>query len=438
MPSALTPFDGFDLRVITEADLPLLARWHADRQVYEWWEGRPLSEEEVRAEYVDNDEPVTCCLVHLDGRPIGYLQFYRYEVAEWRAAVGLGEGEDAWGIDLFLAEEADRGRGVGTRLLAGTLARLSQERGASLVLIDPHLDNPRAIACYRKAGFVARRVLPAHEERAGVLRDALLMAWRPPGPARLAEAAPEGQAVRCMTDDPLTPETTLPYSPRLDRFRRVARWIILTSVFLNALLGIWAVAGSLGEVESRILFTSLLITACGAVAVACSTAIPERRLGPVAVPVAGIVIAAAGFSLIIASLWEDFRTAAIWQAGTTLVVVAVGIAFAALLSGVSLSRPVPAAGAHRLRAGRDGRGVPHRRHLGLPGRGSLAAARRSWPCCLAGHHARRPRSPPACGPPGRRPHRSGTAPTAAGRSPKPPGAPCRCPSCGRRFRVEGR
>lgn len=332
MPSALTPFDGFDLRVVTETDLTLLAHWHADPQVYEWWEGRPMSEEEVRAKTVDNDESITCCLVRLEGRPIGYLQFFRYEVPAWRAAVGLGEGEDAWGIDLFLAGEADRGRGLGTRLLAGTLARLAEERGAALVLIDPHLDNPRAIACYRKAGFLPRRLLPAHEEQTGIWKDALLMAWQPPGRAHLAEAAAERQAVLHMAGDPPASEAPLSSSLRLDRFRRAARWVILASLFLNALLGIWAMAGSLGEVESRILFTSLLITACGAVAVACSAAIPERRLGPL--PVTGIVIAVVAFSLVIASLWKDFRPSALWQTGTTLVVVAGGIAFASVLSGV--------------------------------------------------------------------------------------------------------
>ncbi len=334
MPSALTPFDGFELRVVTPADLPLLAQWHADPQVHEWWEGRPLSEEELRTEYVTGNEPITRCLVYRQGRPIGYLQFFRYEVAAWRTAVGLGEDEDAWGIDLFIADRADRGRGLGTRLLAGTVARLAEERGTSLVLIDPHVDNPRAIACYRKAGFLPRAVLPAHEERAGVLRDALLMAWHPPGGARLAEPAAEGQAVTRMTTGPHTTESPAAPYPRLDRFRRVARWITLASIFLNALLGIWAVAGSLGEVESRILFTSLLITACGAVAVACSVAIPEGRLGPL--PVAGIVATVAGFSLLIASLWENFHTYPLWRTGATLVIVAVGAAYASLLSGVHL------------------------------------------------------------------------------------------------------
>lgn len=436
MPSALTPFDGFDLRVVTEADLPLLTRWHADPQVYEWWEGRPLSEERVRAEYVDNDEPVTCCLVHLHGRPIGYLQFYRYEVAEWRAAVGLEEREDAWGIDLFLAEDSNRGRGLGTRLLAGTLARLSEERGASLVLIDPHLDNPRAIACYRKAGFVPRRVLPAHEERAGVLRDALLMAWTPSGPLHLAERADEGQSVPRMTDDPLTPQTAPPYSPRLDSFRRVARWVTLASIFLNALLGIWAVAGSLGEVESRILFTSLLVTASGAVAVACSTAIPERRLGPAAVPVAGIVVTVVGFSLVIASLWEDFRPAALWQTGATMVVVAAGIAFSALLSGVSLSgryrRLVPTAYALAGAAGAFLIAVTWGFRAGEAWRLFGVIAVLLLATTLAAPIAARLRPSHEAPPPVRHcPYCGGAIAEVSRRA-------VSCPSCGRRFRVEVR
>ncbi len=335
MADALSPFHGFRLRLITPADLPLLARWHADPQVYRWWEGAPLTEDQVRARYIDSAEPVTRCLVYGEGRPLGYLQFFRYEVAAWRAAVGLDADEDAWGIDLFLTDETDRGRGLGTRLLAGTLARLAEERGARLVLIDPLLDNPRAIACYRKAGFTPRRVLPAHEEQAGVRKDALLMACQPLKGAHLAEATEEEQAGGAMTSSPSTAETTMPrVSTRLDLFRRVARWVILTSILVNALLGIWALAGSLGEVESHILFTSLLITACGAVAAACSVAIPEGRLGPL--PLIGIAAAVAGFAVLIAALWRNFTPPPLWRAGATLVIVAVGAAYASLLSGAHL------------------------------------------------------------------------------------------------------
>jgi hypothetical protein len=127
--------------------------------------------------------------------------------------------------------------------------------------------------------------------------------------------------------------------PRFDTVRRVARWVTLASVFANALIGVWAAAGSLGEVESRILATSLLITACGTIALACGTAIPEWRLGPL--PVVGIVTAVPGFALVIAGVWSNavwgnFGVDPIWQSAATLVAVAVYAAFASLLSAVHL------------------------------------------------------------------------------------------------------
>lgn len=138
-----------------------------------------------------------------------------------------------------------------------------------------------------------------------------------------------------MTDTPTHPEVSKPPAgSRLDTFRRVARWVTLTSIFVNALFGIWALAGSLGEMESHILFTSLLITACGAVAAAASAAIPEGRLG--VLPVAGIGIAVVGFALLIAGLWQDFNIGPVWQTGATLVIVSVGAAYASLLSGAHL------------------------------------------------------------------------------------------------------
>ncbi len=125
-----------------------------------------------------------------------------------------------------------------------------------------------------------------------------------------------------------------PEAGRFDTVRRLARWVTLGSIFTNALFGVWAVAGSLGEIESRVLATSLLITACGSVALACGTAIPEGRLNPL--PILGIATAVPGFALLITGFWENFGTDAIWQAGATLVAFAVYAAFASLLSAVHL------------------------------------------------------------------------------------------------------
>jgi len=132
-------------------------------------------------------------------------------------------------------------------------------------------------------------------------------------------------------------DASLPTSPspaRFDRTRRVARWVTLASIFVNALVGVWAVAGGLGGAQSSILATSLLITACGAVAIACGTAIPEGRLGPL--PIIGIVADVPGFGLVIANDWGNFATDVVWQVGATLMALAVYAAFASLLSAVHL------------------------------------------------------------------------------------------------------
>ena len=136
-----------------------------------------------------------------------------------------------------------------------------------------------------------------------------------------------------MSDPGPSAPATPAANGRWDTVRRVARWVTLASIFANALLGVWAVAGSLGEVESRLLFTSLLITACGTVALACGTAIPEGRVSPL--PILGIGAAVPGFVLLIAALWEVDGDA-VWRSGATLVAFAVYAAFCSLMSAVHL------------------------------------------------------------------------------------------------------
>ena len=47
------------------------------------------------------------------------------------------------------------------------------ERGARDVVILPYVDNARAIASYRAAGFDGEHVVREHELHEGVMRDAL-------------------------------------------------------------------------------------------------------------------------------------------------------------------------------------------------------------------------------------------------------------------------
>ena len=158
-------------------DYRLLARWLSDPRVLEWVYGRdsPRDYDAVIAKFrprVLGEDPVEPCIVFWEGRPIGYVQVYTAPeeiLAEVDAVRGV------WAIDLFIGEPEYWDRGIGTQLVTSVLRWLFDSRDASMVTIDPRLNNPRAVRTYEKAGFRKRTVLQAHELHEGVWHDNWLM-----------------------------------------------------------------------------------------------------------------------------------------------------------------------------------------------------------------------------------------------------------------------
>lgn len=124
------------LRPATPDDLDLLAGWFADPEVYEFWDGRPLSRDEVAAKYTGARSPaVESFVVEADGEPVGYIQHH-----------------DAGGIDMFLTPDA-RGKGFGLDAAETMVRYLLEDKGWRRVTVDPLLTNPRAIGFWFRAGF---------------------------------------------------------------------------------------------------------------------------------------------------------------------------------------------------------------------------------------------------------------------------------------------
>ena len=179
MPQSVMSFGGFDLVPITQADVPQIVAWRSRPEVHEWYGGRPVTGEEIRSRHLESGDPTTRCIVHLESRPIGHLQFYEY-ITEWRPAIGLGPEDDGvWGLDVYLGEPELHGRGIGTRLVRGVAECLVSDHGARSVVIDPHVGNHAAVRCYEKAGFRKVRLLPSYERIRGEWKDAWLMEWDP-------------------------------------------------------------------------------------------------------------------------------------------------------------------------------------------------------------------------------------------------------------------
>ncbi|HWL34758.1 MAG TPA: GNAT family N-acetyltransferase [Frankiaceae bacterium] len=167
--------DGFVLRLLTGADVPMLARWRSDPRVSRWVEG-PADEEGVRAKYVANPARahITHAVAERDGEPVGYVQWYPCP-PEYLAAAGLTGEEGVWALDVHLAPER-HDAGLGSRLVRLVASHLAATV-ARRVLIDPEAGNARAVRAYEKAGFRVVRPLPSYSVREGVARDNVLMAW---------------------------------------------------------------------------------------------------------------------------------------------------------------------------------------------------------------------------------------------------------------------
>lgn len=167
-------------------DYVLMAKWLSNPALLEFYEGRDqqFDLKRVKAEFGPRalgQDRVVPCIIEMNGIAVGYIQFYPLDDSE-RAEYGIAPGERAVGLDLFIGDPGRWGSGLGPRVLRAMIRFLIRERDATVVVVDPHVTNERAIRAYEKAGFVKTKLLPGHELHEGALRDCWLMAWRPAGP----------------------------------------------------------------------------------------------------------------------------------------------------------------------------------------------------------------------------------------------------------------
>jgi aminoglycoside 6'-N-acetyltransferase len=167
-------------------DFALIMRWRAMPHVHAWWDpDDPVPDmDEVLRHYrptTDPEHPTTGCVIELDGRPIGYLQFYRW--AAWirdppaEGVLDIPLAEDPWGLDVYIGEPDLVGIGLGSRAVALACRHLDEAHGARVVMLTTEVDNLRAQAAYRRAGFRNVRKVLDTDTRGGERVWSWLMRW---------------------------------------------------------------------------------------------------------------------------------------------------------------------------------------------------------------------------------------------------------------------
>ena len=146
-------------RLMTRDDLPLVHEWHQRPHVARWWTARTTFEE-TEAHYVPTikgTEPTQHYLALLDGEPLGMIQTYLVSDYPDYAAL-IEEGEGTAGLDLFIGDEAQTGRGLGTEMIRRFVEEIVFARPETIACTaDPDLENAASVRAFEKAGFRAVR-----------------------------------------------------------------------------------------------------------------------------------------------------------------------------------------------------------------------------------------------------------------------------------------
>ncbi len=149
------------LRPATKDDIPLLKRWDekphvvsasGDDDWYDWDKEIPRD-----AEWGE------LLIAEEDGRPVGVMEIIdpaKEPSHYW------GEIEDNLrALDIWIGEEEDLGRGLGTEMMLAGLGRCFADDNVKAVVIDPLEANVRARRFYERLGFkfVERRIFDTDE-----------------------------------------------------------------------------------------------------------------------------------------------------------------------------------------------------------------------------------------------------------------------------------
>ncbi|KAM3090382.1 GNAT family N-acetyltransferase [Phormidesmis sp. 146-12] len=142
-------------RPLVASDLPMLHEWLHRSHVSEWWDN-PKTYADVECEYlpsITGESTTQAYIALLENEPIGFIQSY----------IVMGAGDGWWeqetdpgarGIDQFLCNSEQLGRGLGRAMIQTFVEQLFQDPAVTKVQTDPSPNNERAIRCYRRAGFV--------------------------------------------------------------------------------------------------------------------------------------------------------------------------------------------------------------------------------------------------------------------------------------------
>lgn len=146
--------DSVRLRPALRADWDMIRSWLARPDIEAWWGPRSATEAEVTIALGAGH--ALCRIIEAGGVPVGYA--HAIDAMAWGEELPDDLAPGTWDLDLFIASEEHRGRGVGQAALAQLKDEVFSTTLASAVCVFPSIRNERAVRAYEKAGFQWQRI----------------------------------------------------------------------------------------------------------------------------------------------------------------------------------------------------------------------------------------------------------------------------------------
>jgi aminoglycoside 6'-N-acetyltransferase len=142
------------LRPAGRADWDLIRGWLVRDDIQEWW--GPASATETEVNMALNSELGLCRIIEASGAPVGYA--HAVDATIWGEDLPQDLAAGTWDLDLFIASEEHRGKGVGQTALSLLKDEVFASTLAVAVCVFPSIRNERAVRAYEKAGFQWKRI----------------------------------------------------------------------------------------------------------------------------------------------------------------------------------------------------------------------------------------------------------------------------------------
>jgi aminoglycoside 6'-N-acetyltransferase len=151
-----------EFKPLKTADLPSLYQWFQEPLIKQYYaKNQSWSLDDIKNKYlprIQGLDEVPSFIIHVNHNPAGFIQYYGLNnhlpegVSKYTNLLFDNyRPEDLAGIDMFIADAHNRGKGLGSLIINKFIE--TQLMFYQAIVVDPEIHNLQAIKCYEKAGF---------------------------------------------------------------------------------------------------------------------------------------------------------------------------------------------------------------------------------------------------------------------------------------------